>query len=327
VEAIIEELQRIDRGGRVRMTSSALIDAGHTGLISAIHKYIGSIERARRLARIPTPGWRAPYTIERWDEDRIIGEIRDRHRRGLPLASSKTPRSLVDAAWNHCSSWKNAIEMAGFDYAKVRISSPAWSREEILAALRKGARSKRVGIGDDGFVTEPISLAARREFGSIRKALLAAGLAPERLLRRSHRSRNELVEQLRELAEKQPTMTLTELHKHKLGATIRNRYRTLSEGLERLGFDDWPIRVVFAAPSKEEVLVQLRERRERGAALTWTAVCHDDLRLLNAARKHFSSWSNAVRAISSPRPPSRAQQAKSARAPAGFVQEQRPREG
>jgi len=297
VQAIIEELQRIDRAGRVRITSNALVAAGHTGLASAIHKYIGSFARARQLARIPAPGRLSPYTIERWDEDRVIGEIRDRNRGGLSLAPSKLPSKLRRAACTYCGSVKNAIEMAGFDYAKVRISSPAWSREQILAALRKGAKSKRAGIGDDGFVTAPVALAARREFGSIRKALIAADLDPERLLRRSHRSRRELVELVRELAEKQPTMTLRELHSHKLGMIIARRYGTMSKGLERLGVDDWPIRVLFPAPSKEEVIVQLRQRHRRGAAMTHEAVCRDDGRLLHAGLKHFGTWRNAMQAI------------------------------
>jgi hypothetical protein len=93
--------------------------------------------------------------------------------------------------------------MAGFDDAKIRITNPEWSGEQSIAALRKGAKSKRVGIGKDGFVAASVAEAARREFGSIRKALKAAGLDPERLLRSSHRTRRELTELVQELAEKQ----------------------------------------------------------------------------------------------------------------------------
>ena len=45
-----------------------LIAAGHSGLASAIHKYVGSIHRARRLAGIPSPGRREPDEIQHWDE-------------------------------------------------------------------------------------------------------------------------------------------------------------------------------------------------------------------------------------------------------------------
>jgi len=73
-ERVIDELRRIHRRGRVRITSYALSAAGYQGLVSAIYLRIGSIPRARRLAGIPDPGYRAPDTIHRWDE-------RQRHRR------------------------------------------------------------------------------------------------------------------------------------------------------------------------------------------------------------------------------------------------------
>src|SRR5207245_2260712 len=132
--------------------------------------------------------------------------------------------------------------------------------------------------------------------GSLRDAVLAAGLDPERLLRRLPWPRHELVDLVRQLAEKQPTMTLTELHRSKLGTAIVRRYGTLSKGLRRLGFDDWPIRVLFPAPSKKQVIDQLRRRYWRGAAMAYTAVCNDDRRLLTAATKQFGSFRAAMQA-------------------------------
>ncbi len=52
VGTVVPELRRIHRTGRVRMTASPLITAGHASLASAIHKYVGSSVRARRLAAL-----------------------------------------------------------------------------------------------------------------------------------------------------------------------------------------------------------------------------------------------------------------------------------
>jgi hypothetical protein len=200
---------------------------------------------------------------------------------------------LIGAACVHCGSWKNAIEMAGFDYVKVRVRPPPPSREQILAALRKGAKSKRTGIGDDGFVTAPVACAARRAFGSLRKALLAADLDPERLLRRSVRSERELAALLRELAEKHPTMTLTELRYNKLGASITRHYGTLSKGLKQLGIDDdWPIRRP-PPPSREQILAALR----KGAKSKRTGIGDDGFvtrRVASAAQRAFGSLRKAL---------------------------------
>lgn len=104
------------------MTWRGLIDAGYRDLAGAISLYVGSIRRARRLARIPEPGTLPTDVFERWDEDRVIGEIRDRHRNGKPLSAAKVPNKLYLAANRHCGGWQAAIEMAGLDYDYVRLS-------------------------------------------------------------------------------------------------------------------------------------------------------------------------------------------------------------
>lgn len=70
--AVINELRRIQRAGRVRITVPGLLAAGYDALVGAIPVHVGTIARARRLARIPDPGTLPVRRIERWDEDRVI---------------------------------------------------------------------------------------------------------------------------------------------------------------------------------------------------------------------------------------------------------------
>jgi len=137
--AVINELRRIQRAGRVRMTFRGLEDAGHSALAGAIQLHIGSIARARSLARIPEPGTLPTDVFERWDEDRVIAEIRDRHRDGESLASSKVPTKLYLAAKRHCGGWPAALEIAGLDYDEIRLSRRPWTREDVLARIKRAA--------------------------------------------------------------------------------------------------------------------------------------------------------------------------------------------
>jgi len=157
VERVVEDLRRIQRAGKLRITATALINSGYTGLASAIHKYVGSFDRARRVAGIPHPG-RLSSERKKWDEDVVIGELRHRHREREPLASKEVPSKLRDAIF-YCGSYQNAIEMAGLDYAKIRRSSPAWTRAALIAALQRGAKSKKTGVGNDGPVPPSVWLA------------------------------------------------------------------------------------------------------------------------------------------------------------------------
>ena len=234
VERVVEELRRIQRAGKLRITATALINSGYTGLASAIHKYVGSFDRARRLAGIPHPG-RLSSERKKWDEDVVIGELRRRHREREPLASKEVPSKLRDAAIFYCGSYQNAIEMAGLDYAKIRRSSPAWTRAALISALQRGAKSKKTGVGNDGPVPPSVWLAARREFGSIAAALAAAGLDRHAMLRTIKLDDRELGRRLRHLIKANRMMTAGTLRATPLGRVVVRRFGNLERGLERLG--------------------------------------------------------------------------------------------
>ena len=235
VEAVVAELRRIHRAGRVRLTANALIAAGHSGLASAIHKHVGSIHRARRLAGIPSPGRREPDEIEHWDEERILAEILARHRAEEPLAYKQTPTKLVDAAVYYYESWRGAIEAAGIDYDTIRRSNAPWTRERIIEALRTAARSNRRGVGADGAAPSAVWLAARRMFGSVRAALDAAGIKPEQVLRRTRLDNDALSRALRRFVREHSHMTAGEMHRAALGRVVVRRFGSIERGLKKLG--------------------------------------------------------------------------------------------
>lgn len=235
MDTVVAELRRIHLAGRVRMTANALIAARHTGLASAVHKYVGSFDRARRLAKIPNPGRREPNEIERWDEQRVIGEITDRHRSGEPLAYKQAPTKLVDAGVYYFRSWRAAIEAAGLDYEKIRRSSAPWDRDSIIAALRTAARSERRGVGVDGGAQPAVWLAAQRRFGSVRAALDAAGIKPELVFRRTRLDNDQLARALRRLIREHPNMTAGEMRRTKYGRVVTRRFGSIDRGMKKLG--------------------------------------------------------------------------------------------
>jgi hypothetical protein len=144
------------------------------------------------------------------------------------------PSKLRDAAIFYCGSYQNAIEMAGLDYSKIRRSSPAWTRAELIAALQRGAKSKKTGVGDDGPVAPAVWLAARREFGSLAAALAAAGLDRRAMLRRVKLDDRELGRELRRLIEANPTMTAAMVRAAPVGRVVVRRFGNLGRGLKQL---------------------------------------------------------------------------------------------
>jgi hypothetical protein len=182
-ELVVAELRRLHRRGE-GVSRRKLIEAGRYDLVNAIVTYCGGMTAARRVARLP-PAASGPRGRSKWSEDEVIAQIRERRRRGLPLASSKVPRKLHDAAGYYLGGWRQAVEAAGLEYDQVRLTRPAYDRDEIIATLRVLAKSQpHMTLSD--LRRHRIKNGVETVFPSLEKALQAAGLGqwPRRDLRR-----------------------------------------------------------------------------------------------------------------------------------------------
>jgi hypothetical protein len=139
-ERIIVTLRDAQRAG-VRITGPELRRAGKGDLLAAAEQHFGGLPRARVAAGIaPPPFLRAQP--EEWTASRVAHVIRERHRRGESLASSRIPAGLRTAARVYCGGWKQAVEAAGFDYSTVRLIRERYSEEGLLAELARLARAR-----------------------------------------------------------------------------------------------------------------------------------------------------------------------------------------
>lgn len=297
---IINELRQIHRAGRVRITASGLRAAGHKALLTAIYGIVGSIGRARRLARIPHPGIKPAHTYQRWDEERVVSAILERHRNGEPLASSKVPANLREAARKYCGSWCAAIEIAGFDYNQVRIMRRAWTRKEVIAELRRatreGARNPSGPSISD--LVAPIDSPLRALFGDLPRALRAANIDPAIVLRKTplvHRDDNELIIALRKAIATDQVMSARDFFSNtRLGREAAVRFGGIRAAIERIGPELWPARRNWPAFSAREVIAKLQARHREGRTLAYDPTAREEPRLLRSAVKRFGSWSRAV---------------------------------
>lgn len=106
----------------------------------------------------------------------VIQEIRRRARRGEPITSAAARKDwLYGAAARFCGSWRNAVELAGFDYDKV--CRRPMRRDEVLAELVRLSRGRYLVQASVGW---SLRSGAKVHFGSWQAALAAAGLPSER---------------------------------------------------------------------------------------------------------------------------------------------------
>jgi hypothetical protein len=252
------------------------------------------------LARIPHPGIKPVHTYQRWDEDRVVGAILERHRNGESLASSRVPVNLREAARKYCGSWCAAIEIAGFDYDQVRIMRSAWTRKEVIAQVRRAAReiARNPGGPSMSDLVAPIESPLRALFGDLPRALHAACIDPAIVLRQSpltHRDDNELIIALRKaIADNKVTSARDFFSNTRLGREAAVRFGGIRPAIDKIGPELWPARRHWPAFSAPEVIARLQARHRKGLTLAYAPTAREEPRLLQSAVKRFGSWSRAV---------------------------------
>jgi hypothetical protein len=287
-EKVIAELRRLHHD-RVRITVPALRELGHDGLVSASQMF-GGLQVMRRKAGIPEP---LPLPLNRtsWDEDRVTGEILQRHSRGESLASSKVPASLNGAARKYFGSWQNAIEAAGLNYDDVRLVR-RWDAKAIVNELH-ALRGKQPNLTRGELHHLPVGAAILIHFDGLDEALAAARVDDwPQWSAQPYPAREEALELLRQ--------------RHQAGLSLRRKDIVRDDHrLEWAVLRHFPsFRAAFAAArlpnpfprrrwDREGVLRELRTRLKQGRSTAASDVAEG---VYKAARRLFGSWDSAVRA-------------------------------
>lgn len=182
-ERVIKELQA---WYRVSSQEAALQD---NGLASAAARYFGTWRQALQAAGL------APKRFRKWTKQRVIVAIQDRHIRGLPIHRiERKHRSLVTAARHYFGGWKNALEAAGLgDHHESTRPPRDWSSQTVVAEIQ--AFYRQGGAVTTVWKKDPtLYSAAKKQFGSWRSALQAAGFRPSRRVW----SKQEIVDEIRD---------------------------------------------------------------------------------------------------------------------------------
>lgn len=153
------------------------IRALDSGLHDAAMRHFGSWRAAVEAVGLDYPG---RYRARKWPRERILEEIRKRFRKGLSIRSTeiqKEFRGLGAAGEREFGTWPRAVLAAGISYPK-RGGGWKWPRERILREIRDRA-SRRSEVTDRAMKRAAGGLwwAGRREFGSWRAAVEAAGVS------------------------------------------------------------------------------------------------------------------------------------------------------
>jgi hypothetical protein len=133
----------------------------------------------RRSAKKHFGGWRRAVELlglgselpRKWTDQAVIDAILRRRAAGLSIYTTREEDcGLFGAAVNRFGTWHNALQAAGID-GRVREQ---WSEEKVIDRLRehmKNSHGQNIRKVDSN-----LAYAATRRFGSLNKALEAAGI-------------------------------------------------------------------------------------------------------------------------------------------------------
>src|SRR5579862_8499650 len=136
---------------------------------------------------------------QKWSKEKIVETIKELRKQNVDISASNISKNHIPLFTAACSrryfsSWANAVIAAGIDYDQIleagktrrRNKLTKWSKEQVLEEVRKAESQNLLTTYRDRLA---LYSAARREFGSWKQALEAAGY---RLTKGSHKNSNQI---------------------------------------------------------------------------------------------------------------------------------------
>jgi superfamily II DNA or RNA helicase len=239
-------------------------------------------------------------TKRRWTEKNLIEAIVARKKKREALNSGTVQREdpgLVRAGRMLFGSWDNALKAAGIDPRIVRHRRPAWTKEEVLVAVRaRNAKGLPINAGKMQRDEVALHRAGVIYFGSWDNTLRAAGIDPIRVRLVSHDwTKAAVIAAIKERNRKSKKLNAGAVAKdHGSLAVVAVRlFGSWDEALKASGIDPESVRRRVTEYSKAAVIRVIRDRKRRSLKLNHGSA---PTGLINAAKRNFGTWDRALRA-------------------------------
>lgn len=184
-------------------------------LAAATGVYWGSRHSALEAAGLKL----APKQL--WSKEKVIAALRLRHEQRLPMTKLRQEdRGLLMAANSHFGGMCKAMQAAGLEPLSQR-----WSKQRVIDELREWDRRS----GDRR--CKSLGAAATRYFGSVRQAMLAAGIDPDC----RQWSQTRIVAALQDRYVRGKSLRRVDCEDRSLRLAVKNHFGSWAKALEAAG--------------------------------------------------------------------------------------------
>ena len=246
-----------------------------SGLASAARQQFGSRTNALIAAGLCD---KSDRPRRRWTRQRVLEELRCQVGRGVPVTKIwQQDIGLHSAAIRLFGAWNEAVRAAGLQPKVTRY----WNMDKIVQQLRlwheRGIPMRQLWKHDQRLLA-----AAYHHFGSLRQAVLAAGLELERQV---PISRMRVIRELR--ARRDSLQSPPSGLNKELRSAISFHFGSLRSAMAAAGLKSKETKW-----SKQRVLTQIQDRYIKGDTLSRSDRRNQNL--VTAARRYYGSWSAAL---------------------------------
>ena len=213
-------------------------------LLAAACEQFGTWETALTYAGVNV---RRVAVVDEYSPERVLQKIRNICRLGNDLSGKRNERRdrrLCDAARQYFGSWRLALRAAGIDLNRVvqRSKPRRLDRQQIVAALReRQAAGRSLCWSQVCLEDHDLATGAAAAFHGWRRALVAAGLAPEESVTPGgvqwDREQVIVAIQARHREGKPVTATATRQDDRPLAAAVRRYFRDWREAVMAAGLE------------------------------------------------------------------------------------------
>lgn len=234
----------------------------------------------------------------------IIRQIVHRDLEQLGLTEEIVQREeseLYAAACDHFGTWETALTYAGVDVRHVR-QRKEYSRDRVLQEIRTLCISScDLGAIHNMRRDRQLYEAARKHFGTWRKALATAGINLEHAFVKSPRRLNKqkILDRIKQRQATNASLIWTDicLENRVFASAAKRAFGSWRRALIAAGIDPTLHRNHSGKQwDQQRVIKCIRQRQQEGQSLKCADVFRDHRSLVNAAQRYFGNWGEAMRA-------------------------------
>lgn len=241
-ERVIGELQSLYHQGTD--VQESYVRKNHPDLTTSAYKLFKGYYRALAAAGISPEEYRRLRPAGYWTKEKIIEELRRLDALGKDLSSLSMRTEKIGNALNMATSrvfggHYKALEAAGIDVSKYqKFRRGYWSKEKVIELLHEYVTK----YGNLDLMQKRdlnLSAACYREFGGLKKAVLAANLDYRSLVSKKQWTREEIIREIKQLRQMEEDLSSSTVASHypDLAGAAATHFGSWGNAVHEAGFD------------------------------------------------------------------------------------------